>query len=124
MITASAGVQICQKWFTPHVDLFATYLNHKISLYVSLVPDQHRCSEYKLVGSHCLCLPSHGSPSQGDPKNRAMQKDLTWSDSNNNMYLGSVVAAQKVLEPSPQTSHPWKENKGGGTSAAAKSSGV
>ena len=24
--------------------------------------------EHKLVGSHCLCLPSHGSPSQGDPK--------------------------------------------------------
>ena len=30
----------------------------------------HRCSEHKLVGSHCLCLPSHGSPSQGDPKNQ------------------------------------------------------
>ena len=24
--------QICQKWFTPHVDLFATHLNHKLSL--------------------------------------------------------------------------------------------
>ena len=24
----------------------------------------HRCSENKLVGSHCVCLPSHGSPSQ------------------------------------------------------------
>ena len=33
----------------------------------------HRCSEYKLVGSHCLCLPSHGSPSQGDPKSQAIQ---------------------------------------------------
>ena len=22
--------QICQKWFTPHVDLFATHLNHKL----------------------------------------------------------------------------------------------
>ena len=33
----------------------------------------HRCSEHKLVGSHCLCLPSHGSPSQGDPKNQAIQ---------------------------------------------------
>ena len=30
---------------------------------------RHRCSEYKLVGSHCLCLPCQGSPSQGDPKN-------------------------------------------------------
>ena len=32
----------------------------------------HRCSEYKLDGSHCLCLPSNGSPLQGDPKNQAM----------------------------------------------------
>ena len=30
----------------------------------------HRCSKYKLDGSHCLCLPSDGSPSQGDPKIR------------------------------------------------------
>ena len=29
----------------------------------------HRCSELKLDVSHCLCLPSDGSPSQGDPKN-------------------------------------------------------
>ena len=33
--------QICQKWFTPHVDLFATRLNHKLPLYVSPVPDQN-----------------------------------------------------------------------------------
>ena len=32
----------------------------------------YRCSEHKLDGSHCLCLPSYGSPSQGDPKNQAM----------------------------------------------------
>ena len=31
--------QICQKWFTPHVDLFATHLNHKLPLYVSPVPN-------------------------------------------------------------------------------------
>ena len=31
--------KICQKWFTPHVDLFATHLNHKLPLYVSSVPD-------------------------------------------------------------------------------------
>ena len=30
--------QICQKWFTPDVDLFATHLNHKLPLYVSPVP--------------------------------------------------------------------------------------
>ena len=32
----------------------------------------HRCSEHRLNGSHCLCLPFDGSPSQGDPKNQAM----------------------------------------------------
>ena len=32
----------------------------------------HRCSEHKLDGSHCLCLPSDGSPSQGDPKDQAV----------------------------------------------------
>ena len=44
-------------------------------------------------------------------------KDLTWSDNDNNMFLGSVVAAQQVLDPSPQTSHPRKERKGGGGGA-------
>ena len=41
-------------------------------------------------------------------------KDLTWSDNDNNMYLGQVVAAQQVLDPSPQTRYPRKEKKGGG----------
>ena len=50
-------------------------------------------------------------------------KDLTWSD-NNNMYLGPVVAAQQVLDPSPQHTHLREEKKGGDTPAAAKSSGV
>ena len=40
-------------------------------------------------------------------------KDLTWPD-NDNMYLGPVVAAQQVLDPSPQTSYPRKEKGGGG----------
>ena len=31
--------QICQEWFTPHVDLFTTHLNHKLPLYVSPIPD-------------------------------------------------------------------------------------
>ena len=50
-------------------------------------------------------------------------KDLTWSDNDNNMYLGPVVVAQQVLEPSPQHT-PLREEKKGGTPAAAKSSGV
>ena len=33
-------------------------------------------------------------------------KDLIWSDNDNNMYLGPVVAAQQVPDPSNQTSHP------------------
>ena len=41
-------------------------------------------------------------------------KDLTWSDNDNNMYLGPVVAAQQVLDSSPQTSCPRKEKRGGG----------
>ena len=43
------------------------------------------------------------------------------------MYLGPVVAAQQVSDPSPQTSCPLKEKGGGGgggTSATTKSSGV
>ena len=40
-------------------------------------------------------------------------KDLTWSDNDNYMYLGPVVAAQQVLGPSPQTSYPLKEKKRG-----------
>ena len=39
-------------------------------------------------------------------------KNLTWSDNDNNMYLGPVVAAQQVLDPSPQTAHPRKEKRG------------
>ena len=41
-------------------------------------------------------------------------KDLTWSDNYNNMYLGPVVVAQQVLNPSPQNSYPRKEKKWGG----------
>ena len=41
-------------------------------------------------------------------------KDLTWSDQENNMYLGPVVAAQQVLDPSPQNIYSRKEKKRGG----------
>ena len=45
------------------------------SLYVSNPRPKglgHRCFEHKLDGSHCLYLPSDGSPSQDDPKNQAI----------------------------------------------------
>ena len=32
----------------------------------------HRCSKHRLDQPHGLCLPSYGSPSQGDPKDQAM----------------------------------------------------
>ena len=42
MVTASQVLkQICQKWFAPDADLFATHLNPKLPLYVSPVPDQN-----------------------------------------------------------------------------------
>ena len=52
-------------------------------------------------------------------------KDLTWSGNNNNMYRDLEVAAEEVLDPCPQTSHPRKEKKGGGGGGgtSAKSSG-
>ena len=37
-------------------------------------------------------------------------KDLIWSDNDNNMYLGPVVAAQQVLDPFPQH-HRLREEK-------------
>ena len=78
MVTASTGVQTdLSKVVHPHVDLFATRLNHKLPLYVSPVPDPNSWDIDALnINSetpHCLCLPSDSSPSQGDPKNQAMQ---------------------------------------------------
>ena len=58
-------------------------------------------------------------------------KDLTWSDNNNNMYLGPVFVAEQVLDPSPPHSYLREEKKGGGgggggggTPTATKSLGV
>ena len=75
IVTASAGVQ---------TDLSEVVHSSCISVCHSSEPQTsavcgssprpkclgRRCS--KLVGSHCLCLPSDGSPSQGDKKNQAM----------------------------------------------------
>ena len=40
-------------------------------------------------------------------------KGLTWSDNDNNMYLGLVVVAQQTLDPSLQISYPQKKRRGG-----------
>ena len=70
--------QICQKLFSHYVDLFAPEPQSSIVHISSPRPTclGHRCSEHKLVGSHCLCLatppppPPHGCPSQGIHKIR------------------------------------------------------
>ena len=41
-------------------------------------------------------------------------KDLTWADNDNNLYLGPVVAAQQVLDLSPQRDHLREKKMGGG----------
>ena len=70
--------QICQMWFTPHVDLFATHLNHKLPLYVSPIPDPQAwhidALNINWTGLTPYAYPPspYGSPSQGDPKNQAM----------------------------------------------------
>ena len=54
-------------------------------------------------------------------------KDLTWSDTDNNLYLGPVVAAQQVLDTPLRPVVLGKKKGGGGgggTSATTKSSGV
>ena len=64
--------QICHKWFTPPVDLFATEPQTSTVRISSPRPKclGHRCSVHKLVRSHCLGLPFHSFPSQSDPKIR------------------------------------------------------
>ena len=67
--------QICQKWFTPHVDLFATHLNHKLPLYVSPIPDP-RAWDIDALNINWTNLTTYAypptAPSQGDPNNQAM----------------------------------------------------
>ena len=68
--------QICRKWFTPDVDLFATHLNHKLPLYMSPIPDPKAWDIDALninwTGLTAYVYPPDGSPSQGDPKDQAM----------------------------------------------------
>ena len=73
MVTASAGVQTD---LSKVVHSSCRSICHSSEPQTSIVCISsprpkglgHRCSEHKLDGSHCLCLPSYGSPSQGDPK--------------------------------------------------------
>ena len=58
----------------PHVDLFATSLNHKLPLYVSPVPDANAwdIDALNIDWTGLTAYASNGSPSQGDPKNQTI----------------------------------------------------
>ena len=67
--------QISEKWFTP-LDLFATYLNHKVPLYVSLVADQNAWDTDALNINRSGLTPyaysSRSLSSQGDQNDQAL----------------------------------------------------
>ena len=96
MVTASTGVQTnLSKVVHPSCGSIC-HSSQTSTVRVSSPRPQclgHRCSKHKLVGSHCLCLPSNSSPSQCDPKNQAMQLP----DHCNNPRLARDAL---VLEPS------------------------
>ena len=77
MVTASTGVQTD---LSKVVHSICRSICHPSELQTSTVRVSsprpkclgRRCAELKLDGSHCLCLPSDSSPSQGDPQNQAM----------------------------------------------------
>ena len=69
MVTASAGVQTDLSQVNHSSCRSICYSSEPQSSTVRISSPRpkclgHRCSEHKLVRSHCLCLPSHGSPSQ------------------------------------------------------------
>ena len=77
MVTASTGVQAdLPKVVHPSCRLICDSSEPQTSTVRISSPRPkclgHRCSEFKLDRSHCLCLPSDGSPSQGDPINQAI----------------------------------------------------
>ena len=94
--------QICHKWFTPHVDLFATRLNIQTATVrvSSPRPERlgHRCSKHKWVGSHSLCLPSLVLGSSA-----ALNRDPTSATSVNN---SSQTVPQLCVSQQSTTSQP------------------
>ena len=75
MITTSTGVQTDMPTVvhSPRGPVYHSSEPQASTVRVSYPRPQgrgHRCSKHKLDGSHCLCFPSNGSPSQGDPKIR------------------------------------------------------
>ena len=78
MVTASAGVQTDLSQVVHSSCRSICHSSEPQTATVCILSPRpkclgHTCSEHELVRSRCLCLPSHGSPSQGDPKNQAIQ---------------------------------------------------
>ena len=61
----------------------------------------HRCSKHKLDQPHGLCLPSYGSPSQGDPKDQAIQSSRNLPKWNLSVVLNELTKAP--FEPMKDT---------------------
>ena len=57
-------------------------------------------SEHRLVRSNSLCLPSHGSPTQGDPENASVQlSHKTPSLARDALILGPSAALNRNPTP-------------------------
>ena len=61
----------------------------------------HRCSKHRLDGSHCLCLPSKGSPSQGDPKNALSDHTHSPRLARDALVLGTSAALNRDPTTAP-----------------------
>ena len=53
--------QICRRQFTPHVDLFATHLNHKLPMYVSPITDPNAW-DTDALNINWACLTAYAYP--------------------------------------------------------------
>ena len=78
MVTASAGVQtdLSQVVHPSCRSICHSSEPQTTTIYVSSPRSKclgHICSKHKLARSHSLCLPSNGSPSHADPKDRTVQ---------------------------------------------------
>ena len=73
IVTTSTGVQTDMPTVahSPRGPVYHSSEPQASTVHVSYPRPQRlgrKCSKHKLDGSHCLCFPCNGSPSQGDPK--------------------------------------------------------
>ena len=89
--------QICQKWFTPHMDLFATHLNHKLPLYVSPIPDP-KAWDIDALNINWTGLSAYAYPPTA-LLHKVIQKNQTMqlSDHPNSPRLAQCITAEGCL---------------------------